>query len=100
MVLVFILLGTLFAGCAQDMSDAQQTRDSIRQQLIGYELTYFNIGGQPMTDTIASQDIDSIEITYYEKQVAWIAVVKDGLWYIYFDEGGNNILEVQQNFVS
>ncbi len=98
-VLVFVLLCTLLTGCAQDTSDAQQTRDSIRQQLIGYKLTYFNIAGQPMTETIASQDIDSIELTYYEKQVAWIAVVKDGLWYIYFEEGGSSILDVQQNFV-
>ena len=99
-MLVFVLLCTILAGCAQDTSDAQQTRDSIRQQLIGYELTYFNIAGQPMTEIIALQDIDSIELTYYEEQVAWIAVVNEGLWYIYFDEGGDNILEVQQNFVS
>ena len=98
--LVIVLLCTMLAGCAQDTSDAQQTRDSIRQHLIGYELTYTNIAGQPMTETIASQDIDSIELTYYDEELAWIAVVKDGLWYIYFDEGGSSILYVQQNFVT
>ena len=98
--LLTVILFSLTLGCAQDTSGMDETRESIRQQLIGYELTYSNIAGMPMTEIVVAGNIDSIELTYYEDEIAWIAVLKDGLWYVYFDEAGSMVLDVQQNFVS
>ena len=98
-----ILLVALFAaacGCAKDTSGEQAARERVRQALIGYELTYTNIAGHPITEPIAAQDITSVEVSYWHDRTAWLAVIRDGLWHIYFDMDGATLLEVQQRFVT
>jgi len=99
-LLLVACLAAALAGCARDTSDEQAAQERVRQALVGYNLTYYNIAGQPVTETLTAQDITGIELSYHNGQTAWLAVIRGGLWYIYFDVDGVTLLEVQQRFVT
>ncbi len=81
--------------------DSAAARKAINDTLIGTNLTYSNIAGQPMNYTIGADDIKSVEKTTYNGQPAWKVRVGEGLaWDLTMDAEGKNILDTKQLFIT
>jgi hypothetical protein len=90
----WIIIALLLVGCAGITAEEQ-----IKQELIGHNLTYSNIAGQPVEFIIQDQDIISIE-SISEKEAVWKVHVGDTLsWELYLDEN-YKILRSEQLFQS
>jgi hypothetical protein len=99
MITVILVLALLTAGCVSTRGSAGDARAKIKDTLIGTNLTYYSIAGQPMNYTIGPQDIGNIEPTTYEGRDAWKVRVGESLaWDLTMDANGTEILSVDQLF--
>lgn len=78
---------------------AETPEYKIKQQLIGMQLEYSNIAGQPMSFTITEKDIKSIEKITLNNETVWKSNIKD-MWNIYFDGTGTKVIKQEQLFMS
>jgi PBP1b-binding outer membrane lipoprotein LpoB len=98
-ITVLIVLALLMTGCVSMGGSAGDVRDKIKDTLVGTNLTYYSIAGQPMNYTIGPQDIGNIEPTTYKGKDAWKVRVGESLaWDLTMDANGTEILAMDQLF--
>jgi hypothetical protein len=89
----------LTAGCISSKSTAGDVRSTVKDTLVGTNLTYYSIAGRPMNYTIGPDDIVSVAATTYEGKDAWKVRVGQSLaWDLTMDANGREILYVDQLF--
>jgi hypothetical protein len=94
-----MIVALLAAGCVSTRGNAGDVRATIKDTLVGTNLTYYSIAGNPMNYTIGPQDIVSIEPTTCEGKDAWKVRVGESLtWDLTMDASGTEILYVDQLF--
>jgi hypothetical protein len=72
---------------------------AIEKTLVGTNLTYYSIAGQPMNYTITHDDIVSIEPTTFEGKNAWKVRVGQSLsWNLTMSADGTQVLDSEQLF--
>jgi hypothetical protein len=99
MIAGLIVVSLLVTGCISSRGNAADARATIEDTLVGTNLTYYSIAGQPMNYTIGPDDIMSIEPTTYERKDAWKVRVGQSLaWDLTMDASGTQILYVDQLF--
>ncbi len=80
-------------------SPEQEARDNIYATLVGTNLTYASIAGQPMNYTITADSIKDINRTIYRSKPAWKVHVGEGLaWDLIMDARGTRLLDTKQLF--
>jgi hypothetical protein len=95
-----LLLAALLAtGCVSSKSNAGDVSSTIKDTLVGTNLTYYSIAGRPMNYTIGREDISSVEPMTWDGKDAWKVRVGQGLaWDLTMDANGTKILQVDQLF--
>ncbi len=95
--LVFLgIIAALFliTSCAkQELKTTNE--DRVKEVLIGYNITYYNIAGKPMNYTVKESDILSIENGNYKEAVWKVRVGKSLAWDIYLDKDFNIVRQDQ-----
>jgi len=80
---------------------ADSHMSNIENTLVGMNLTYYSIAGQPLNYTIGAGDIQSVEKAEYNGQAAWKVRVGQGMqWDLTMDQSGKEILDTKQLFVT
>lgn len=102
-IALILLLAGMYYGSKLTTPPINETSETpeakITKQLVGMNLTYSNIAGQPMTFTITAEDITSIEQATLDNNTVWKVHVGDALaWNIYLDETGSRIIKEEQLF--
>jgi len=113
-LLFLIIVFTTFAvGCieaepSQNVSDTPPgdqnssepgIDENIENTLVGHQLVYYDIAGEPRYYNISKKDIRSIEKSESNGEVLWIATVGSGMqWEIHLNNTGESILEEIQLF--
>ena len=99
-VIVGLLVAAMLAtGCVSSKSNAADARSTIRDTLVGTNLTYYNFAGRPMNFTIGENDIGNAVPTTFEGKDAWKVRVGQGMtWDLTMDANGTEILRVDQLF--
>jgi hypothetical protein len=99
LIVGLLAIAILTAGYVTLKSNAGDPRLTIKDTLIGTNLTYYSIAGQPMNYTIRPDDIGSIEPATYDGKDALKVRVGQGLsWDLTMDSNGREILYVDQLF--
>jgi hypothetical protein len=81
------------------MAGTDDSRETIKDTLVGTNLTYYSIAGRPLNYTIGQNDIVSIQPTTYEGKEAWKVRVGESLsWDLTMDVKGKEILYIDQLF--
>lgn len=109
-----IIVFTAFAtGCIEDgisknvsdLSGGEQNSsgisidENIENTLVGHQLVYCDIAGEPRYYNISKKDIRSIEKSELDGEIVWIATVGSGMqWEIYLNSTGESILNEIQLF--
>jgi hypothetical protein len=99
-----MIIGTIAAtllatGCVSSNGSAGDVNTTIKDTLVGTNLTYYSIAGKPMNYTIGQDDIVSVEPATYEGKDAWKVRVGESLsWDLTMDANGTKILYVDQLF--
>jgi hypothetical protein len=97
--IAMVVVAALLAAAYFSRGDGGDTSATIRDTLVGTNLTYYSIAGKPMNYTIGPEDIGSIEPTTFEGKNAWKVRVGQGLaWDLTMDASGREILYVDQLF--
>lgn len=102
-----LILFILNSGCIEEgpleptQLNETQIKERITQNLIGTQIEYYNVAGQPMSYNISAYDIKSINKIQLDNKIAWKVRVGSQLsWDLYFNETGEAILKKEQLFVS
>lgn len=96
-----IALGAVVAAAIITSQPADDHANAIKKTLIGMNLTYYSIAGQPMNYTIGDGDIQTIDKVEYNGQQAWKVRVGQGMqWDLTMDKSGERILDTKQLFVT
>lgn len=102
-----LILFILNSGCIEEgpleptQLNETEIKERITQNLVGTQIEYYNVAGQPMSYNISAYDIKSINKTQLDNKIAWKVRVGSQLaWDIYFTENGETILKKEQLFVS
>jgi hypothetical protein len=99
MIAGLLAVALLAAGCVSTKSNAGDVRSTIKDTLVGTNLTYYSIAGRPMNYTIGPDDIGSVEPTTWEGKDAWKVRVGQSLaWNLTMDANGREILYLDQLF--
>lgn len=99
MIAGLLAVALLAAGCISSKNSAGDVRSTVKDTLVGTNLTYYSIAGRPMNYTIGPDDIVSVEATTYEGKDAWKVRVGQSLaWDLTMDADGREILYVDQLF--
>lgn len=102
--LAALCLAALTAVLAAAIITSQPADDhmsNIEKTLVGMNLTYYSIAGQPLNYTIGAGDIQLVEKADYNGQAAWKVRVGQGLqWDLIMDQSGKQILDTKQLFVT
>jgi hypothetical protein len=99
LIVGLLAVSLLATGYVLSKSNAGDARSTIKETLVGTNLTYYSIAGRPMNYTIGPEDIGSVEPTTYEGKDAWKVRVGQGLsWDLTMDANGREILYVDQLF--
>ncbi|WP_424357163.1 hypothetical protein [Methanocella sp. MCL-LM] len=94
-----IMVAVLAAAGCTSAAESEDAKSMINKTLTGHNLTYYNIAGQPMNHTIASEDIVTIDPTTYKNASAWKVRVGTSLaWDLTMSSDGTEILSVDQLF--
>ena len=89
----------LATGCVSAKSNAGDARSTIKDTLVGTNLTYYNFAGKPMNYTIGENDIGDVAPTTYDGKDAWKVHVGQGMtWNLTMDANGTKILHAEQLF--
>lgn len=97
---IFLILLAMLAtaGCTS-AAEGEDAKSTINKTLVGHNLTYYSIAGQPMNYTITSEDIVSIDPATYKNSSAWKVRVGQSLsWDLTMSSDGTEILDVDQLF--
>src|SRR3989344_354484 len=85
-IIVLLVASFLINGCNPNVED------KIKEHLVGNEIEYFSISGDPLAYVVLENDIASIKKT----EDGWKAEVGNGLkWDMYYDENGIFIRQEQ-----
>ncbi len=99
--LCLVALIAVLAAAIITSQPADDHMSNIEKTLIGMNLTYYSIAGQPLDYTIGAGDIQSVEKAEYNGQAAWEVRVGQGLqWDLTMDQSGKRILDTKQLFVT
>jgi len=94
-----LVVAMLTTGCVSAKSNAGDARSTIRDTLVGTNLTYYNFAGRPMNFTIGENDIGNAVPTTFDGKDAWKVRVGQGMtWDLTMDANGTAILRVDQLF--
>lgn len=73
--------------------------ENIEKTLVGHQIVYYDIAGEPRYYNISKKDIRSIEKSDSEGEVVWVVTVGSGMqWKIHLNSTGESILEENQLF--
>jgi hypothetical protein len=98
-LIAVILAAALLSGCVSANGNAGDVKSTIKDTLVGTNLTYYSIAGKPLNYTIGQEDIGNVEPTTYDGKDAWKVRVGQGLaWNLTMDANGTVILHVDQLF--
>jgi len=99
-ILVALVIAVIAsAGYMAFSGGDKNVRPAIEKTLVGTNLTYYSIAGQPMNYTIMQDDILSIEPTTYKGNDAWIVRVGKSLsWNLTMNADGTQVLDSEQLF--
>ncbi len=113
-LLFLIIVFTTFAiGCIEDepsqnvsdtppgdhKSSEPGIDENIENTLVGHQLVYYDIAGEPRYYNISAKDIRRIEKSESNGEVVWIATVGSGMqWEIHLNSTGESILNEIQLF--
>ena len=98
LVILMVILLSLTYGCISKETSIEQ---KIKENLIGNNISYYGIAGQPVNFTISADDIKSIEKVEIKGELFWkVEIGKDLIWNIYMDKDGKNIVKKEQLFVT
>ena len=102
-----LILFILDSGCIEEgpleptQLNESQIKERIKQNLVGTQIEYYNVAGQPIAYNISAYDIKSINKTRLDNKVAWKVRIGSRLaWDIYFNETGEAIIKKKQLFIS
>lgn len=110
---LIIIFTTSAIGCIEDepsqnvsdtLPEAQNDSgtnitENIENTLVGYQIVYYDIAGEPRSYNISKKDIRNIEKSESNGEVIWIATVGSGMqWEIHLNSTGESILEEIQLF--
>lgn len=97
-LVIGIILAIFTYGC---VAEEKRIEQKIMENLIGEEVTYYNIAGQPIYYIISADDIKSIEKVETKEGTLWkVRVGKDLMWDFYFNKNGETIVKKEQLFVT
>lgn len=101
-------IGCIEDGPSQNVSDTPpedqnnsgvNITENIEKTLVGHQLVYYDIAGEPRSYNISEKDIRSIEMSESEGEVIWVATVGTGMqWEIHLNSTGESIIEEIQLF--
>ncbi|MCQ1534502.1 hypothetical protein FTO70_02075 [Methanosarcina sp. KYL-1] len=110
----FIIIFTTFAiGCiegepSQNVSDTPpddqnnsgaNITENVEKTLVGHQIVYYDIAGEPRYYNISKKDIRNIEKSESDGEVIWIVTVGSGMqWEIHLNSTGESILKEIQLF--
>ena len=73
--------------------------ENIEKTLVGHQIVYYDIAGEPRYYNISKKDIRSIEKSESEGEVVWVVTVGSGMqWEMHLNSTGESILEENQLF--
>jgi hypothetical protein len=94
-------LTVVLAAAIITSQPADDHMNNIEKTLVGMNLTYYSIAGQPLNYTIGSGDIQSVEKADHNGQAAWKVRVGQGMqWDLIMDQSGKQILDTKQLFAT
>ncbi len=84
----------------EDQNDSgTNISENIENTLVGHQIVYYDIAGEPRSYNISKKDIRNIEKSESNGEVIWIATVGSGMqWEIHLNSTGESILEEIQLF--
>src|SRR3989338_7913859 len=92
---IFLILAFALMMTTSCQSNLKSNEQKIKEKLVGYEITYYNIAGKPINYTVKESDILSIENGNY-KGALWKVRVGEALsWDIYLDNNFNIVRQEQ-----
>lgn len=100
-VVLVALFSLLVASMASpvNINGKDDTEKSIKSILVGKNITYYSIAGQPMNYLVTEEDIGTIEQTTYNGTDALKVRVGNSLaWDFIINANGTEILEINQLF--
>ena len=113
-LIFLILFFTTFAiGCIEDgpsqnvsdtppgdqNSSGTSITENIEKTLVGHQIVYYDIAGEPRYYNISKKDIRNIEKSESNGEVIWVAMIGSGMqWEIHLNSTGESILEEIQLF--
>lgn len=98
--ILLIIVVLALTGCTSEAGN-EDAKSMINKTLIGHNMTYYSIAGQPMNYTITSEDIVSIDPATYKEANAWKVRVGTSLsWDLTMSADGTQILDVDQLFMT
>ena len=110
---LIIFVFNFSAGCIEneisknvsDFPEEKQNNSEINinenteKTLVGHQIVYYDIAGEPRYYNISKKDIRSIEKSESEGEVVWVVTVGSGMqWEIHLNSTGESILEENQLF--
>lgn len=107
-VFTALTIGCIEDGISKNVSDFPEREqnssgtsitENIEKTLVGHQIVYYDIAGEPRYYNISKSDIRSIEKSESDGEVVWIATVGSGMqWEIYLNSTGESILKKIQLF--
>lgn len=113
LIFLIIVFTTFAIGCIEDEpsqnvsdtplgdqnSSGTSITENIEKTLVGHQIVYYDIAGEPRYYNISKKDIRNIEKSESNGEVVWIATVGSGMqWEIHLNSTGESILEEIQLF--
>ena len=108
MIFAILTMGCIGGEPVQDVSDTSQSglnnsgviiTENIERTLVGHQIVYYDIAGEPRYYNISKKDINDIEKSESDGETIWIATVGHGMqWEIHLNSTGELILEETQLF--
>lgn len=107
-VFTVLTIGCIEDGISKNVSDFPEREqnssgtsitENIEKTLVGHQIVYYDIAGEPRYYNISKSDILSIEKSESDGEVVWIATVGSGMqWEICLNSTGESILKEIQLF--
>ena len=86
------------SGC-QSNFNITKIEEKIKSEVIGLEITYYNIAGNPIIHKVSDEDIKSIYPVELDNKNLWKVEIGEELkWNLYYDEKGEELIKTEQLF--
>lgn len=97
LALLSLVIIALLVSCSEEVT----LQDRVVDALVGKEITYYSIAGEPLTHEILESDIGEAEIALYQKQeYVKVRIGQDMAWNLYLDRETLEIMHVEQLFIT